>query len=250
MHPAAVTQAGPPARPLSEHVNRHPAPRLAPGLPPPWNQDPPLSAGRTAGSLAAREGDRLASVPEHVWRGHTQETLWAPGPVWGGRERSTLGGYHLHSGGATSRIHRVGLGEGSGGIYVPEHLPPHSLECQASSLPTPALTRKRGQTQDDHGPRRGGLGLGVITPPASHTVARWKGFREATLCLPPPRASCCFLCSVQPALSVRSPGSGLGLPVREEQELVQEEGPWEPRAYEPHSVRACGDMQENPRETS
>lgn len=34
MHPAAVTQAGPPARPLSEHVNRHPAPRSAPGLPP------------------------------------------------------------------------------------------------------------------------------------------------------------------------------------------------------------------------
>lgn len=201
MHPAAVTQAGPPARPLSEHVNRHPAPRSAPGLPPPWNQDPPLSAGRTAGSLAAREGDRLASVPEHVWRGHTQETLWAPGPVWGGRERSTLGGYHLHSGGATSRIHRVGLGEGSGGIYVPEHLPPHSLECQASSLPTPALTRKRGQTQDDHGPRHGGLGLGVITPPASHTVARWKGFCEATLCPPPPPACIMPLSVLRPACS-------------------------------------------------
>lgn len=34
MYPAAATQAGPPARPPSEHVNRHPAPFSAPAPPP------------------------------------------------------------------------------------------------------------------------------------------------------------------------------------------------------------------------
>lgn len=57
------------------------------------------------------------------------------GPCGEVRSGVHLWGYHLHSGGATSRIHRVGLGEGSGGVYVPEHLSPRSLALRAPRVP-------------------------------------------------------------------------------------------------------------------
>lgn len=153
-----------------------------------WNQDPALSGGRTAGSLAALEGDRLASVPEHVWRGHTQETrgeaepwlLWAHGPVWGGQERGPPAGLPSAFWGCDIPNSQGGAWGRLGGRLRPRTPVPSLTRLKGassarqgslvSSLPTPCpYVKARADPPQSHAV--GAWGLGGVTPPALHTVA-------------------------------------------------------------------------------
>lgn len=251
MHPAAVTQAGPPARPLSEHVNRHPAPRSAPGLPPLRIKTRLCLRGGQLGAWWLGKGtgwprslSMCGGVTPRRRCGHLGPCGGVGSGVHWGATICILGVQHPEFTG-------WGSAKARGASTSLNTCPLTHSSARHPAFPRPPSPESEGRPRMTTDHAVGGWDWGSSHHPL-HTPSRGgRGFARPLSAPPrPPRASCRCLCSVQPALSVRSPGSGLGLPVREEQELDQEEGPWEPRAYEPHSVRACGDMQENPRETS
>lgn len=159
IHPAAVTQAWPPARPsasagvASEHVHRPPSPPVSASpspLPPARSHHLALSRVGDSWSPAALDRDLRPRTRQKRWC-HTQERPGGgkavPAPVWGGPGGSTPGA-HLCS--LATRC-----SEGSGAWQGREHPSPTVLLLKVSLpartgtwrptcpvSPQPALTRK------------------------------------------------------------------------------------------------------------